>query len=709
MAIIGKLRERSGIVIILIGISMLAFIATDLFTRRSGLFGRSGPKGIGELYGEDLNPREFESLYSKYLSNELQSQGINGRATPEIEGRVNDQTWQVLVTKKILENEAEKLGLTVPANELMDLMVGDNPHSLTQYLPQDLKDPNTGQVNKQQLTQILNDMDRLTPEGQAYFANFLDALYDQRMQEKYFGIVKAGMFVTDLEAKSDFEARNKLASIQYVPLFTSSIPDSTVKVTDAEIRAYYDSHKEDYKREQSRTFEYAVFSFTATKEDTMAAEKWLSSKVESFRNAKNDSVYITRVGLSTFENKYLPHGSYPESLEDRIFAADSGTVIGPIYEDGKFKLIKVMGSRQDSVYTMRASHILIKANGPTDKDTAEAMNKARELYNKIKGGADFAEVARENGQDGTASKGGDLGWFREGAMVGKFNDAVKNGHKGDLLVVQTQFGAHVIKITEDKTKKLVKAGIIERAVEPGKNTESAAFEKATKFSTEAGQEGEDQFTRTAKKQNISPRVAENIVSSARELPVLGNARDVIRWAYGEERKVGEVSDPIRVGHNFIVAHLTKSFEEGYAPFEDIKDQVKVFAIAVKKKEMLAEKLSDAKKNAKSLEDIAKAVQSNVSSSDNISFANPFLPNLNTQLDLGGAVFGAKLNQITGPVKGEDAVFVFKVLRVSGNNAPPKLDEDRKTLVQQQKTSAESGAMTALRKMAKIKDYRYLYY
>jgi peptidyl-prolyl cis-trans isomerase D len=710
MAIIGKLRERSGLVIILIGLSMLGFIATDLLSSRSALFGDSGPKGIGEILGEDIKPAEFQDLYQKYVTNELQGQGPNGRITPEIEGRANDQAWQVLITRKIIQTEAEKLGITVPPNEIMELIVGDNPHPITQYLPQPLRDPQTGQLDKQQLTQILNNPGNLSPEGQEFVANFTDALYEQRLQEKYFGIVKGGMFVTDLEAKEDFEARNKLASIQYVPLFTSSIPDSTVKVDDSEIRSYYDSHKEDYKREQSRTFEYAVFSFSATKEDTMAAEKWLSSKMESFQKAKNDSVYITRVGLSSFENKYLPRGSYPESLEPQIFAADSGAVIGPIYEDGKYKLVKVIGARQDSLYSMRASHILIKPiEGGTDKDTVDAYNKAKDIYNKIRGGADFAQLARENGQDGTASKGGDLGWFREGAMIDKFNDAVKNGKKGDLLLVQTKFGTHVIKVTEDKTKKLVKAGIIERAVEPGKATENEAFEKATKFATEASQEGEDKFTQATKKMNISPRIAEGIASSARDLPVLGNAREVIRWAYQQDRKVGDVSEPVRVGDNYIVAHLTKSFEEGYAPFEEIKDQVKVFAIAEKKKEMLAEKLRDAKKSGKTLEDIAKAVQSNVSSADNIKFQDPFIPNLNSEPMLVGAIFGSKPNVLNGPLKGENGVYMFKVTTVTGANAPPKMDADRKQVQQQQKATAENAAMAALRKLAEVKDYRYLYY
>jgi peptidyl-prolyl cis-trans isomerase D len=529
------------------------------------------------------------------------------------------------------------------------------------------------------------------------------------LKEKVFGIVKAGVFVTDLEAKADFNARNKVATIQYVPLFTSSITDSMVKVTDAEIKAYYDAHKEDYKREQSRTFEYAVFGYAATREDTIAAQKWVTDKIEPFRKTKNDSVYVTRNGLSSFSNKYEPHGSFPESLEDRIFAADSGEVFGPIYENGKFKIIKVVGTKQDSVYTMRASHILIKPAGATDKDTAEAMTRARDLLKKINGGASFADVARENGQDGTASKGGDLGWFREGAMVTEFNNAVKNGRKGDKMVIKTQFGAHVLWITEEKTKKLVKAGIIEHAVEPGKATESAALSQANKFYGEASKGDDESFTKAAKKMNISPRVAENIVSNARDLPVLGNAREVIRWAYAEERNIGDVSNPMRVGNNYVVAHLTKSFEEGTAPFDDIKDQVKVFAIAEKKKEMLAEKLSNAKKSGKTLEDMAKAVQSSVTNADNINFQNPFVPNLNTEPALVGAIYGLKPNQIAGPIKGENGVFLVKLVSIGGPNPPAKFDEDRKTMTQQVKSTAEGSAFSALRKLADIKDYRYLYY
>jgi peptidyl-prolyl cis-trans isomerase D len=704
MAIIGKLRERSGLVIILIGLAMLGFIASDLLTRQSALF-KSGPKGIGEIFGEQLDEKKFQEEYQNILINRRR-QSADAVITPEIEGQANDQAWEVIVSERIIEEEAGKLGLDVSANEIMDLCLGPNPHPLaTSYL----SDPKTGQIDKAQLYQFLSNIGQKSPEQQKQWVDFERFLTAQRLKEKVMGMVKAGMFVTDLEAKADFDARNKTASIQYVPLFTSSIKDSDVNITDAEVKAYYESHKEDYKREQSRTFEYVVFGFTATKQDTMDAEKWVSSKIDAFRNTKNDSVYVTRVGLSNFSNKYLPRGSYPENLENQIFSADSGTVIGPIYEDGKYKIIKVMGSKQDSVYSMRASHILIRPGGTTAKDTAEAMNKANDLLKKIRGGANFADVARESSQDPSASKGGDLGWFREGAMVKPFNDAVKNGQKGDLVIVKSQFGAHIIKITEDKTKKLVKAGIIERAVQPGKATENEAFEKANKFYSDATKEGDEQFSKTAKKLNISPRIAENIVSTARDLPVLGNAREVIRWAYKPETNVGDVSGPMPVGDNYVVAHLTKSFEEGYAPFDDIKDQVKVFAIAEKKKDMLAEKLSNAKKSGKTLEDMANAVKSSVSNADNITFNNPFIPNLNSEPSLAGAAFGLTPNKIAGPVKGENGVYLVKLVSISGPNPPAKMDSDRKTMAQQERAAAEGTALDALRKMADVKDYRYLYY
>ncbi len=705
MATIGKIRERSGLVIAVIGLAMLGFIATDLFSNNSMFRGDNGPTSIGTIYGEDIDPGQFHSLYETALNNRRMQMGAEASLSPALEGAMNDEVWQQVISERILEKETADLGLEVTGEEIMELFLGDRPHPVAQQV---FGDPQTGQIDKQRAYQIITTINTQTPEAQQQWKGIEDYLSRERLKEKYFSMVRNAMFVTDLEAREDFYARNKTASIQFVPLFLNAISDSSVKLTDAEMQKYYNTNKEQYKREDGRSIEYVTFDINATAEDTSAAQKWINQQVEAFRKTKNDSSFVARVGRTAFENKYLPRGSYPANIEEQIFSADSGTIIGPYFEEGSYKIAKVMGSKADTVNYYKASHILIRPNGATPEDSSEANKKARELLAKIKAGADFSQMASENSQDpSNAGKGGDLGWFRDGQMVSKFNNAVKNGKKGDVVMVQTEFGTHIIKITENKSNKLVKAGIIERAVYAGNTTQDKAYTQASKFRN-AAQTGAD-FTKAASGMKLTKRVAENLKPNDRSIAGLDNPRELIRWAYSPETKVGDVSEPKVIGNKYVIAHLTAANEAGYTPFEDVKDQVKVFAIREKKKELLEEKMRKAMEGVSSLEAIAKNVESTVSSAESVNFQNPFIPNLSNEPALAGTVFGLKQNKLSQPVKGENGVYVVKVVSFNEIKAPEKFDTERKMMAMQYSSQVQELAMEALRKKADIKDNRYIYY
>lgn len=684
---------------------MLGFIATDLFSNNSLFRGKRGPTGIGRIYGEDIDPATFQNQFATALQNRRAQLPPEASLTPAMEGALNDEIWQQIIEDRILADETQDLGLEVTGKEIMDLFVGPNPHPIAMQV---FADPKTGQIDKQKAYQIITNIQTQSPEAQQQWKSIEDYISKERLKEKYFGLVRNAVFVTDLEAKYDFEARNNTASIQFVPMFFNAISDSSVKITDAEIEKYYNTHKEDYKREDGRSIEYVAFDIAATKDDTLAAEKWINQQVEAFRKTKNDSSYVVRVGRSAFANTYQPRGSYPANIEEQLFSSDSGTMIGPFFDNGIYKLAKVIGAKNDSVNYYKASHILIRPNGPTPQDSADAFKKAKDIYTKVKGGADFAQAAMENSQDqSNASKGGDLGWFRDGQMVTKFNNAVKNAKKGDILLVQTEFGTHVIKVTENKSNKLVKAAVIERPVGAGAATQDQAYSAASKFRSMAVN-GEE-FNNAVNKMKLTKRVAENLKPNERNIAGLENPRELIRWAYATDTKVDDVSEPKVIGDKYIVAHLTKSYSEGYTPFEEIKDEVKVFAVKEKKKEMLAEKMNKAMDGATTLEAIAKNLQSSVNSAENVSFQNTFVANLSNEPALVGTVFGTKKGQISKPVTGENGVYIVKPTAFNTIKAPEKFEMERKGMASQQAGGVQDMVITALRKKADVKDLRYIYY
>lgn len=709
MAIIGKIRQRSGLIITLIGLAMAAFVATDLMSNR--LFSKErGPKGIGRIYGEYVQPNApdgYVERLQKALQNQRQSLKANESLSPSTENQISDQIWNEYVQESLLKRECEKLGIDVSGQEIIDLCVGPNPHPLAvQYL----SDPKTHAINRPQLLNFIQKIEENPrPEAKEFWRDFETYLYNQRLKEKYIGLVKNGIFSTDLEAKADFINHNKMAAIQFVPLFLNSISDSAVQVSDADVKDYYNKHQDEMKRTQGRAFEFVTFDIRPTSEDTASALKWINMQKTAFQNTKDDSNFVTRVGRGTFSNTYEPHGSsdIPKDYEDQVFSADSGTMIGPFYEDGKYKLIKVLGHKNDSVYYYKASHILIRPNGMTQKDSDEAYNKAKTIYAKAKSGEDFAKLARENSQDqSNAGKGGDLGWFADGQMVKKFNDAVKNGHKGDILLVKTEFGTHVIKVTENKSNRKVKVAVLEKAVVAGAETEKLAYDKVRNFAGMAT--NADEFDAAAKKLNLTKHVAENVGPNQHDITGLDNPKDLIRWAYDADTKVGSISDPKRIGDKYVVAKITRSYEEGIAPFEDVKDNLKPLAVHEKKKQMLADKLKAAYEKNKSLDAIAKEVKSSVSTADNIIFDMPTIPNLGHEPAVTGTIFGLKQGQTSNVIEGENGAYIVKLTSVNKIDPPAKFDTERKQLTQQEQGNVENPVFNALKEQADVKDYRYQY-
>lgn len=708
MAVIGKIRQRSGLIIALIGLAMAAFVATDLMSNR--LFSKErGPKGIGRIYGEYIDPSGpdgYVERFQKALQNQRQSLKGNETLSPGTENQISDQIWNEYVQEYILKRECQKLGIDVSGQEIIDLCVGANPHPLAmQYL----SDPKTHSINRPQLLNFIKHIeDNPRPEAKEFWHDFETYLYNQRLKEKYIGLIKNGVFATDLEAKADFDNHNKMASIQFVPLFLNSISDSDVHVTDADVKDYYNSHQDEMKRTQGRAFDFVTFDIKPTKADTENALKWIEMQKTAFQNTKDDSNFVTRVGRGTFTNTYEPHGSgFPKDYEDQIFASDSGTIIGPFYEDGKYKLIKVLGHKTDSVYYYKASHILIRPNGATAKDSDEAYAKAKGIYAKAKSGADFAQLAKENSQDpSNANKGGDLGWFADGQMVKRFNDAVKNAHKGDILLVKTEFGTHIIKVTADKSNRKVKVAILEKPVVPGAETEKLAYDKVRNFAGMATDA--DAFDAAVKKLNLTKHVAENVGPNQHDIAGLENPKDLVHWAYDPDTKVGSISEPKRIGDKYVVAKITRSYEEGIAPFDDVKNDLKPLAIHEKKKQMLADRLKAAAEKNKSLDAIAKEVKSSVNSADNVVFDMPSIPNLGNEPAVTGTIFGLKEGKISDAITGENGAFIVMVKSFSKIQAPAKLDNERKQLTQQQQGNVENPVFNALKDQADVKDYRYQY-
>ena len=429
-------------------------------------------------------------------------------------------------------------------------------------------------------------------EQQAAWYNFEANLGPERSLTKYNNLIKLSNYVTTAEAKRFQSEQNDKANVKflYVPFFT--ISDSTIKVTDAQLQAYLDENKERYKVEESRAIEYVTVPIKPSGSDSASIRKEIDELVQQFAAADNDSLFVNANSDVPFNGTYQNAGSLPEQLKGQ--SLEEGKVFGPYSDNGAYTIYKVMDVNDNGKPSARASHILIRPENTTPEAKAAAKKKAEDLLAKIKGGADFSLMAAQNGQDGTAAQGGDLGFFSEGAMVAPFEKAVFAARSAGVLpnVVETDFGYHIIKVTSPKTTRNYQIATVVRAISSSDETRDIALRRADELAgTSEGLEALRQ--NVAKDKTLMKAEAKSIRSTDRAINNLANAREVVRWAYAEDTKIGDVSPVYEVDDQYVVAALVSKQEKGYAQVSDIREEL----TAAVRNELKAQQIIDKLKTA----------------------------------------------------------------------------------------------------------------
>jgi peptidyl-prolyl cis-trans isomerase D len=524
------------------------------------------------------------------------------------------------------------------------------------------------------------------------------------MQKKYYSLIRKGVYATSLEAKALYNNRSNSVDADAVALSYFSIADSTIKAEESDLKAYLNKNMKKYAdKENSRKAEFVVFDAVATSEDTLATQKWVNEQMAQFATAANDTFYVDNNSETKFDATAKPRSAYPVEIADRLFRDSVGSIIGPLFKDGKYTIYKVIGTKQDSTYQMRASHILFKLeNG----DTAATLKKAAEVMAQIKSGADFGAMAAQYGTDGTAQNGGDLGWFGEGQMVKEFNDAVLAGKKGDMRIVKTQFGIHILKITEDKTKKLVCAGVLTRGINPSENTTSTAYNAASQFAANCS--SLEDFNKITAEQNLVRRTAEFVRENDKQFGGMMDAREVVRWAFNAEKDA--VSEVFSVNDKFVVAVLTTIREKDKADFESVKTRVEADYRKEKKAEMLIEKANAALAGATNIQAVATKLQLSVTPMPGQTFENANVPYLGPDNTMIGTLFGTKTTgKLTGPIKGDNGVYIFAINKINAAPAATDLTAYKTEALSQLTQRVEYATFEALKELKKVEDNRYRFY
>ncbi|WP_162428055.1 peptidylprolyl isomerase [Pontibacter pudoricolor] len=699
MALINKIREKSGWAVGAIAIGLGIFVVGgDLLGPNSRLLGNDANE-IGEIAGETIEYQEFDEVFQQMKTN---YENQTGRSANEGElAMLREQAWNQLIFKIALEKEYERLGIEVSEEELFDMVQGNNIHPAVR---QAFTNPQTGEFDRAQVVQYLQNM---APADRPMWTNFEQGVASDRVRTKYSNLLNKSVYVTTAEAKNFFNAQNATASVKvlYVPYFT--ISDSAVNVTDAQLKDFYERNKELYKVEEGRSIEYVTVPVTASQEDNKTYEEEMASVAKQFAAASNDSAFVNANSDRPYNGTYLTPGELPEQL--RTVTLEKGKVYGPFTAGESYSLYKVIDVKDGGKSAAKASHILIKPESDTPEAKAAAKAKATDVLNQIKKGADFAQMAAQHGSDGTASVGGDLGWFQTGQMVAPFEKAVFGASSAGLLpeLVETEYGYHIVKVTEPKTSRSYKIAAIERAMEPSESTRDAAYAVADELSGTSGSLEEFRTNVAENKALVKQEVKEigknNIVAGG-----LNNARELVRWTYAKDTKVGDVSPVFEIEDQFVVAVLTGKREKGYAKAEDIKDELTAAVRNELKSKQIIEKIQKTKGTVDQMA-AAYGPDAMLRTADEVTFASGTIPGIGLEPVAVGKTFGLKPGGRTAPFEGNGGVIVVELVNITKAPEVQDLSGVKQQLVNMRSANTESQAFEAIKEKANITDNRVRFF
>jgi len=683
---------------LIIGFALLAFVLSDFLTGGRSILGNNQFQ-IAEINGKKVQFQEFDLLVNQ-LSEVYKFNSGQANLNEDLINNIREQSWQQLVDQYVLGDEYQKIGLSVSPKEVLDMVQGSDPHP---YIRQLFTDPKTQIFNRAAVLQFIKSLEKETdPARKNYWLYIENQIIRERYMTKYMNLINKGLYVTSRQVQKEMDDNSRKVSFNYLAVNYSTIPDSLISVKLSEVKKYLKEHAKEFEQEASRDIEYVTFDIVPSAEDFAEVKSWMEKNKDEFFTTDDVKQFVNMNSDVSFSERYLKEDELLDSIKP-LYNSKVGDHVGPFFANGIFYMARLIDTKMlpDSV---RARHILIRPENNTKEAYDKAKAKADSLLALLKKGANFADLARNNSADGSAQEGGDLGWFKDGQMVKPFNDACFNGKKGQPQVVETQFGFHVVEVTDrGKEVKKVQVAVLQRKVEASSATQQAIYQKASAF---AGNNNTgEKFVETLKKEGITPLRATYLTENMREVPGLPNSRELVRWAF--TAKPNSISGVMELGDRFVVARLAQVREKGLPDAEQVKDQIAILIRKDKKAQQIMQRLQQEMNATPSLDLLAQKESVKVDTVYDITFASYALPAVGFEPAVIAAATVSPVQKLAGPVKGNTGVFVLQVFAENTQEVSREIVNSR--LANSYLNRANYEPINVLKKLANIKDMRAKFY
>ena len=694
MGMMAKMRNLAPVFIITVGALFVLFMVISDSNVLEALGGRTND--VGSVNGIDISYQEFQLAVERQRESQKQQ---TGNDVPEEQfDQFRDQVWETLVTEKLIEQEVQRLGITVSNQEIKDIILGDEPPA---FLKQNFID-SLGRFNREMYEEAI-----FNPQNEQILLQAEEIVKQTRYREKLQSLLEAGITISEDEIMRKFIEQNTFLDAQYALFANSLFPDSVLSITEKDLRNYYEANPDKFKVNAQRKLSFVFFRNEPSNADSMLVIKNLENVKRMAENDTSDFKYFVDIysEVPYSVDTFTVSGLSNEAIE-AFKEAKKGSIVGPVPSTrGGYDLYHLLNIIPTSEKSVKASHILVSQMG----DDAANLAEANRIYDELKNGADFAQAAQNYSKDpGSAKMGGNLGWFSKGMMVKEFEEACFSGKVGEIQKpVKTSFGYHIILVTDQATSKYV-VEKINNAIQESATSRDAKFTAASDFSFLAKKNG---FEKEAELMTYSIQQSGSFTLKSTSIPGLGANKRLVSFAF--ENSLNSISEVHKLPGGYVVAKITEVIPDGLEKFEDNQPKVRQLLVVEKQyekaSELATEVMNKAGNDLNKVNQIDSRIQVGTTGRFNSTTSIPTIGKDNAFIF---TALTMKPGDISEPVRGLRGYFIFQLTEKTPFDSTAYQAQAgtlRSNVIQEKKTASLNAWLAEIKEQADIVDNRHMFY
>lgn len=652
MATLQKIRNKGVLLAIIIGGALFLFIIGDFLNSGSTFFHQS-KNTVGEVNGEKFKIEDFNSQVNQLSTVYKFEYGMN-ELNEEINSQIRKSVWQNFVNEEILYTEAAKMGLSVSKDELTDRLIGKNIHPIISRLRM-FADQN-GQFSYQRLMNFYNsifnnpggkdeDAKQQIEDYKNYWLYFERAVKNAILGEKMAILFAKTTGASNIEARYFYDSSKETGNVNYVEQSYFSVSDSSIQVTNDELKARYEKEKKLFKQEASRSINYVQFEVAPLADDFKKAEEWNKKVSEEFKTTNDVEGLVNSESDITYDGQNYSTQTVPANLKDFAFSNSTGAVFGPVFQNNTYTMAKVMQSGIMESDSVKLRHIVVASQKTADS-----------IMTVINKGSSFADMEKKYSLD-TQSSAKEGEWLSLQSVGKDFAELATSKGVGGIFQFSNQQGAYIFQVEgKSPERRKVKLAILQRKVTASDQSQTKIFNDAKQFAAAARGNSKD-FEKIAKEKGYIVRPAANLDQNADQLNMIAQSRPAVKWAFTNSK--GEVSDVIECGNdNYIVETVTEITPKGYQSLEKVTPMLKAEIVKDKKAELISKNMSDILAKNPSLSTLATALNLDIKAAPAINFNSNQFGEAGFEPYVIGKASVLPAGKISTPLKGNAGVFVI---------------------------------------------------